>query len=151
MRRAGMVATTLIVASILLASSAFAATRHAVSLTSKEVDVSVTPGPSPQGPPRAVTSLGLLSGTLGTGVIRADIHPLAGNGKYVIFTPRGSLDATVVFTDTPGAAGIVVAGTATVTGGTGAYARAHGTLKLTGLINPKNGNATTHQTGTLTY
>ena len=151
MRRSAMLATSSLLASLLLAPSAFAAKQHTVSFSTKEVDISVTPGPSPTGPPSAVTSLGLLSGTLGTGVIRADLHPLAGKGKLEIFTRRGTLHGTTVFTNTRGPAGVAIAGTTTITGGTGAYTHAHGTLHLTGSVDPKTGNATTHQKGSLTF
>lgn len=151
MRRVGMLATSSLVASLLLAPSAFAAKHHSVSISTKEVDVSATPGPSPQGPPSAVTAVGLVSGTLGPGLIRVDLHPLAGKGTLELFTRKGSLHGRTKFKDTFGPAGVTVAGTTTITGGTGAYVHARGTLHLTALVDPQTGNATSHQTGTLTF
>lgn len=74
-------------------------------------------------------------------------------GSAVAFNPSGSIRArfTSKFTTTAGG-GLRYTSTLTVTGGTGSYKNAHGTLKASGAVLSSDSDATSfHATGRIKY
>jgi hypothetical protein len=150
MRRQSIIAPVALFAKVLVASPAFAATRHSVKVALKETAIYVTPGPGP-GPPSFAREAGLFTGSLGNGVNRTDVHVLAGKGTREFFTRQGSIHGSLVFTGAPKPGGDTIIGTLTITGGTGKYAHAHGKLHINGFHSSQTNYSTEHISGTLTY
>ena len=119
------------------AAPATARSRHAVSLLLRDAIVQRTA--TAEGV--VVTAAGVFRGRpFGAGAIvqRVRPRPLPGGGEttrstFTIFTKRGSLSGTGRSTRTPQPDGTVsVTAARTITGGTGAYKRATGRMRLRG-------------------
>lgn len=124
---------------------------HPVKVSLREGPVYVTEGPTPNGPPTLAKEAGLFTGSLGNGVDRTDVRVIAGTGTRELFTRDGSIFGNFVFTGTPKPGGDTIVGTLTITGGSGKYTGAHGTLHIDGFHYDKQGFSTENLSGTLTY
>ncbi|MGI8428214.1 MAG: hypothetical protein ACR2OB_02680 [Solirubrobacteraceae bacterium] len=80
------------------------------------------------------------------------VHLRTGTATVELFDRQGTIRGTGVFKNGTGPGGVAtIVGTTTITGGTGKYAHAHGSLHIKGEHDPASGYTTTQQTGTLTY
>jgi hypothetical protein len=140
-----------LLAALVLTSSVSAAASHSVKATLKETAISFTPGPAPDGPPSFALEAGVLTGSLGRGANRTEVHVLAGKGTRELYTRQGSLRGSFVFTGQRKAGGSTIVGTLTITGGTGKYSGAHGKLHIDGFHSDKTNVSTEHLSGNLTY
>lgn len=133
------------------ASPAPSAVSHLVKISLREVGIYVTQGPNPNGPPSLSREAGMFTGTLGSGVNQTDVRVIAGTGTREFFTRDGSIYGSLVFTGETKPRGDTIVGTLTITGGSGKYAGAHGTLHINGFHYDKEGYSTEDLDGTLTY
>jgi len=162
--RSGAVAVALGVLSVVapaatLGAPAPAVSSHKVSLAGKIEAVSSTgkigvPGVRD-------TDAGILDGTISGsprwhGAVRQVAtwgSGLAITSKGTAFAANGSLRFTLAGKFTPGPTGVKLTGKLVVTGGTGSYNRARGTLRVTGTasLTSGTGESTFDLTGTLRY
>ena len=127
------------------------AASHVVKISLREVGIYVKEGPDPNGPPSLSREAGMFTGTLGSGANQTDVRVIAGTGTREFFTRDGSIFGSLVFTGERKPRGDTIVGTLTITGGSGKYAGAHGTLHINGFHYDKEGYSTEDLDGTLTY